>query len=602
MYFKHTPFDEVMIWVDALSALQDLIKISAKYKGKNNYSIGERWYGKLISSTKALLEADFECILENNQINLTEKGEENLNSHLMRLIKRIGGLNYLEYSLFNYQKRGFYDREFARYWIKREYKDHGMTHVPTKPFGLLFQLSVIDARYYKYLGKNFIDDIQELEKIALDFSIILEIDAKIGIGSTFRWKDPINNIYHYLIYNTVFIPDQMKPSHAILILKALYSPFDDSILKEKQNWGLSDLISLANFLEICKPGLQLIKVSALRKQFPHMSDLGWKSLIEANAHAQKAINLDYQPFKNLLDRENYSRINFYKKPLIQLDTENLVLVDASFCLDSINHVMFSALSSNGYSKNQILSKMGHSLEKFVVDMFRQKEFNVTVGIHKKSQGETDLLIESEMTVFLFEIKKTYRAQSTSWGHHISMLEDLTKGLAHSQAQMLRAERALRSKEGLQFTKPKPVSVYLGKRKLVRITLTLHDFGALHHPMNARNCVMALADAQFESTSTDYQNQLKGINSFTRRLEKELLSTVNVLIQPENVKEEDWNHHKFEELKHETVFLNLQHLMNILDQCKNIQDFEKEFFRLDRTSFGTHDLLWEWVYARSRSIG
>jgi hypothetical protein len=261
--------------------------------------------------------------------------------------------------------------------------------------------------------------------------------------------------------------------------------------------------------------------------------------------------------------------------------------------------MFSVLRDSGLKPNRILSEMGHYFEQFVLNQFKKRGIEVKCGKHLDDKGETDLIVETDSTIFLFEVKKTYRSQHTSWGHSVYMLEDLTKGLAYSQCQLLRTEQKLRSQKQLKIKKPLPFTLSLNNRRIVRITVTLDDFGALHDPVNARNFLMAMADAQFSVVQESWNKRIDGINSAARKLANQLIETVKHVVVPSTVSPDKIEEIRWDIVKHETKFVSVQQLMNILDHCSSAQDFETEIMRNDRVTLGIHDPLWEWWFSKTR---
>lgn len=227
-----------------------------------------------------------------------------------------------------------------------------------------------------------------------------------------------------------------------------------------------------------------------RCQMGSIQKKSWNHLLTCMTHTRGA-NKNFEPFL-LETTETFGAMDFYKKPFLLLKDGSRVLLPPCFCINSVGHVLFAALIEAGKTANEICTQLGYATESFAHALLKNNGIPFISGKYKTIaglDGELDMVLETSSTVFLFEVKKTSRSDGMSWGVGMSIVKDLARGLARSQTQLLCAEGELRRQGLISLQDKKKSQIQLNNREIVRITLTLHDFGALHSPIHAQKCLI-----------------------------------------------------------------------------------------------------------------
>jgi hypothetical protein len=598
------PCSESDEWTECLLAIRDYYSIyekasfDAKVKqiNQNNSPFAEH-YTPLKDAWQYAISKNFEIEFSQTQLSLTERGARKFSRHISSLMEKIGAQNYVEYLTTHTQ----FNDQFGRYNITRHTKQHGIVakkiHIP---YGWLFQLAAMHVQLRPILSNK--DFITELEIAATHYGILHELDSQAGIAALFGWEDLVKKTYDFIVFDSAFLIKQLKPKYAVKIVEKLYSYYENQKLKSTFGWELADLVAVGHFLAICYPGPQPLERKMLSDRCPHLDKAALSSLLKYLSHAKSEVNQGYMPFFDPLNEENYQKLNFYKKPLIALSHDKFLLLEASWCLDGLGHVMYQALLDAGHDKGKIHSDMGYAHEELVEDLFNSRGWQFSQGKHSQqgSNGETDLALETKDTIFIFELKKCSLSDSSSWGNSLRMFQDLSKSLLKSQTQLLKAQQILLNNNCFQLANQP--NIELNGREIRRVSVSLHDFGAIHSSTIIGDYLIHIAQAIFnvpDGTPTDI---IKGINSQAKKLFVELEKTVELFVQPPNLKpykkldnsgdfqtiEETWNSDKWNKIKFETLFLSLPQLMTLLDLSESPDAFAELIKSTQRISDGRMD--------------
>jgi hypothetical protein len=205
------------------------------------------------------------------------------------------------------------------------------------------------------------------------------------------------------------------------------------------------------------------------------------------------------------------------KPFILFNSQFLLLPTASVLGPALFEAAFAALKS--ISTDQEISKLrGDGTERVAKHVFAKGGFqptfeNAKYRLGEVGAGECDLVFEDEENIVLVECKAKALTRGAMTGTQGEALLDFSGGLFASQAQALRHERILRSVGAITFLDGGRLE--FRDRRIVRLTLTLLDHGALQDRWLLRNVYNALLSAQV-SCAADYPKK-KQVDDFNAHL-------------------------------------------------------------------------------------
>ncbi len=295
----------------------------------------------------------------------------------------------------------------------------------------------------------------------------------------------------------------------------------DAELRRRLGWSVADAVRLARSLnELAAPGPRVVPVEAL--VMAGMDRQVNSSILPFVAHKEREPNRNYRsPFEA-------TGPDIIFKPLILFDRQFLLLPTASVLGPALFEVTFVALKS--ISTDQEISNLrGDATERLTKHVFAKRGFqptfeNAKYELGQLGAGECDLVFEDEENIVLVKCKAKALTRGAMTGTQGEALLDFSGGLFASQAQALRHERILRSVGSITFVDGRRLE--FRDRRIVRLTVTLLDHGALQDRWMLRNVYNALLSVQVSCAANypkkkqvdDFNAHLKLFQQETRLLE------------------------------------------------------------------------------------
>ncbi len=478
-------------WKEAIALLKELVNTSTYYIPEEKRELRDAYpkeYDTANCVLKLMKQYSWKVSIDASNNIFIEKGVETTTKQIELWVKSIGGITLIE-RIFDFLGASrFYNELMLRYLVGRSTSMTAFEHKPDIPIGYLLNIAV------KYPYKK------ESERTNEILSQIFDTSAQL-CNALFQSQ-------HYSILEFLFSSGLQlrKLSTDISVYDSVYSfPQGDIPTEIETIKGLLDFVSPADFLKHCGFSLEsLIKLMEYiyaQCKCAHLPITVHKStasksleipkgeskpLFELLSHQPNAINTKYVVPSDL------SGTNFWHKPLIEINSNTYYLINKTWCAKAFYECISVKLRSISNFDNSV----GLSIESYLKYKCREKGITYSAGKYEQSGifGECDLVIETDSTIILFEIKKkilTYRAQS---GSDVDILIDLASSLLDSQIQASRTELLLLEHGSIRLNdevENRSHVLSLKGRKVERVSISHFDFRGFHDRLFLTNFLSTL---------------------------------------------------------------------------------------------------------------
>lgn len=321
----------------------------------------------------------------------------------------------------------------------------------------------------------------------------------------------LHDVEPYSVYETMLPP---KPGKLITVLNEI-STFDELFsipqcepsviqrlledLRESTpapeatvalQWSMNDALQLWNLL------LQLVQHS-IRSTF--VSRKLFRGYLVSRV-GQKAAEGLMQSF--IIQRANAEY--YFPSDAYSADTRDCCLVEASgnrYWLPGqllLAPAFFSRLiGARAKHSLDFNGQMGKAFEVYLVKRMLALGISCRYGdvqgtTKSSTAGDIDLLLETEDTVGLFELKKKTLCRASTAGSGVQLIIDLAHGLVRGATQIAKHEITLIRSGELKFRDGPPL--VLNGRRIIKGVISLADFGGLHDAAIVRNMLRGLTGA------------------------------------------------------------------------------------------------------------
>jgi hypothetical protein len=517
---------------------------------------------------------------KNHELFISEESYELINTKIHEHCKLIGGKNLLK-TLFNYLSPEYKSGPGRFVGLRNIYVNQQATKAEV-PYGYLL---AIGARHVGDKGnKEHNDHFLSLLMLCRDLTTIFEIQIYS------QWETlylPPHKFVRFLQesvwYDNLISFSQIKSQYAKLLLIRLSRSFIENNLTSNE-LKLRDIHRVANSLI----GLAKDKVASsanirtIAKHSKTPEYLAERIMKEFLSFQPGEVNttLQFPPVSDDID--------YYFKPAIATNGEYYLYPKSICSLGALNSVLnvISAPNKQRSQQNDIL--LGYEVEDFLREEFLKKQITISFGAKKDKNGndvfECDLIVETNKTLFIFEIKKKGLTRKAMSGDEVSLLSDLADSLMFSHKQAMNIEYQLKNNTSIELThKDKKSTVKLGDRKIKRISVSLNDFGALQDKITLQRILLHATDTTLIHPEDKIDKDLKKWREHTSEIRR--LAEING--------EYDGNGHPF----HDSFFMSIPQIMTILSHSKNGDEFESDMLFLNSMTMGTRSFYREYFQGK-----
>lgn len=218
-------------------------------------------------------------------------------------------------------------------------------------------------------------------------------------------------------------------------------------------------------------------------------------------------------------------------------------------------------------------------EKYKVDAQKRAYLDI-----KNEEGECDLIIETNSTIFFCEIKKKGITKYSASGNDLSLLNDVAGSLLSSQIQIGNHEAIIRKYGKIEFKSGKKVE--LNNRGIQRVSISLFDYQGFQD-----QSIIDSLGSLFSSKLSIKDNDKEKMDILDNIQKK--IQTLNKQYSLESMKYYTGLRRPFSNIRYFSAF----QILEILENCKSNDDFEKEINVTLSSSDGSRN--WYSQYKRMR---
>ena len=493
---------------DHREAWQEAILIGRAFSALNQFPFSNARAKAVAEAAIRLKQLGYIFTIESGQFHFKRTNMENIVGEIEKNLQQLGGLDALSYIMRI--AIATYNYAYEQFLFGRVYAKGLGDRPPAIPIGLLYNIAVkLPVR--PPIASNPSAAWHKALALARDLVVMLDLEpysqfAFLGMDAP-RLESGLRQVAHY---DHCFSLRQWHLSFTPEFLALFFGDSFDAELRRRLGWSVADAVRLARSLnDLAAPAPRVVPFEAF--VMAGMDRQVISSMLPFFAHKEREANRNYRsPF-------DATGPDIIFKPLILFDRQFLLLPTASVLGPALFEATFVALKSIGTDK-EISNLRGEATERLTKHVFAKRGFqptfeNAKYELGQLGAGECDLIFEDEENIVLVECKAKALTRGAMTGTQGEALLDFSSGLFASQAQALRHERILRSVGSITFVDGRRLE--FRNRRIVRLTVTLVDHGALQDRWMLRNVYNALLSAQV-SCAANYPKK-KQVDDFNANL-------------------------------------------------------------------------------------
>ncbi len=502
-------------------------------------------------------------------------------------IERLGGL--LGSSLLrNIVKslRPQYSSFSGRFKVGRDGKTLQVDAKPELPLAYLYQLGI---RFFNHpknalAGENEFYRLIELVSCGI---AVLDVTTNHMALMFSRPSDIMEIMQKSLVYDSVFLLPQAKVAHVQIFLTWLLSHQPFSQLKDTQGLSTEAILNTSQMLlAYCEQASCDELGAILPKYAAYATGLDVeqaKGLLEnVFTHVKGAnLKLSFPP--------NDLHVDSAFRPILKADG-HLIMQPPSLAARAILNASLEWCRAQ-WKKNSgdtFDESLGKAFELFVREQFTNHGVLAMHGSYRKgkTEGECDLVVESEKSVIFFELKSKVLTRKSRTGDDISALVDLADSLVRPQAQAMERQAFLHEHGQMQLTSSEANYLIEKKdREVFRVSLTRGELGSLHDRPFLQKFLIAGCVSSFSTIDPKRQAELANLISWFSRFNN----------AAKRADQRDFSQHF--PFSH-SWSLSIFQLLLLLERTEDSASFTKELIRTRNMVTPTRDFYTEYEYMLS----
>lgn len=526
------------------------------FKSKDDYP---DTYNKEIEFSKAcsrLSEQGVSFCFEKDNIFISKDSHDLVLQIIDGFIEEIGGMLILDYTFRMLET--VYEPTQERFHIYRK-TTQGVDYIqPENPWGYLIALGVKNLnRLPKTTGQknvaNFLSFLQFIKDIIATF----EIQPYIVWESIYvDDMKTVEFLQENILYDNLISFFQLKSEHALKIISAVNDHWSQ-VNVESLGFSLKDVIKVGHAIiesSNTKHITQITK-SKISKKCGLQSSLTNK-VIDSIYVNKNSLELGFPPSSEAIEH--------LASPLSIFQGIYLALPKPITSLAVLNTILNHISRPDGVFNNAQDSSVGKFIEEFVYTQVKQRGVNCFRGdyitLDKKIKGDCDLLIKADGYIYIFEMKKKALTRKAMSGTDYQIIKDLADSVMRSQSQCAKIEYVLLNDKKLTLTENgRNVTIPYNGERVVKVSLSLHDFGALQDKIILSTILKLSLRVKFSAEDSEASGKLASWKQYVDIFEDYTSKSQGL----RKIKDEQFMDY---------MFMSIPQLLTILDNVSNENDF------------------------------
>lgn len=514
----YRPFEDKEEWLSALSLLKDLfIQFPLSYNVEDDEFQYSYIKEKEISKAGIFFKNSGYNLVQNvHGLQLDTDSCTQWISKVKDNIKKLGGKEVIHH-IFKFLNK-YYDKNLSRYRLYRRTGGILDPVIPADPFGYILNLAI----QYIYKEDQNAFDVNEMQKLCIEckhFATLKGVQPYNMIDDTFYDSSNfIEGLVTSITYDSIYTFQQIDYRHIPFILTELFSWIDKSKFEEKFNFSIEQYISVTEALFKLKYDFSNWFTSK-EIQVGFSNDRLEKILL-CMSHENNLINNGFD------FPEDYSKVNFYNKPLVKFD-HYYYLADKNWCAVSFINC-FAYMCSTIYKKEEnFWGTLGFETETVIKRKLDSKNIDYKHGEYDINgiQGQCDLVIEDERRIVFIEVKNKNLTLDARSGNDIKIITDLLYSIVSEMEQAGRHKVRLLREGKIDF-KNNDTNIIHNDRDIERVGITFDDYGFIQSKMSVLELLKNISISRlyfYGDIDIKSQNKLNQIIEDFQKNIQELLS-------------------------------------------------------------------------------
>ena len=462
---------------------------------------------------------------------------------------------------------------------------------PNLPYGLIYQLSLkfIHLKCQYKDREKFSKAYDDFINSSVKYVSLFELQNYGHDFDTF-FMDSSQNLLDKLqaivLTDSFFKIEQYIPKDVFKFLHLLISRYENESAYSSE---IKKFKSMVNFIKI---KLQQQNSEFSPHEIPNNIDEKFLNLFVFNKVNQNFINWN-----------DFDKLDFNEKCLILLENRYVIL-PSEFSLISLYRILINILEKNTANIKKLRSELGTHIEEFIREEMEKKGFNgiysreysvdpqerTILGINSKKL-ECDVLLQSNNYIAFMEMKKKELTKISRKGNIVFILNDLALSLLDSQKQANRHMRYIKEFNKIKFDETdslKEIEVTLNQREIIKISVSSLDYLSLHSKTIFHRFLSLLYNKEIILTEPASQEECDAVRKFN-------ISNQDYSKELNNI------HSDFQLIEqngfYNTFYLNMFHLLYLINQCDNIDEFFSRLISVRGVILNYKDIYHELSYMK-----
>lgn len=568
-----TSFEDEEKWKNAISTSLDYNLIIKRVKNHRELKQEYLRHYNVSKSARYFQNEGFDILLKDGKFLVPINGLMKVCEDIEIRMKLIGGEKFTEMLFSSFYQNRLYNEKLERFFLNRKLGYNREN--PLSPFGYLlnlgakytfFNVTIDNPRLINYIFHSIIEKAEYLVAI---YNI-----QPYNSDQDWNVDNITDSIREIALFGSVFSINQLKPSHVSRILKGLFSWVDPEEMELTFGGELNQIVHLINKILSLSNNIKPLTFK--------IEDLGIK-----NADNNSLKMLDAISIPGRLVNKNFhlpdDKPSFIFKPPIIKNGDEYVLLNSSWRSPNFYESMMSKLREK--HKN-LDDKIGLIFEDYVKQELSKKGITCLSGKYKagKKEPQCDIVIEDENNIVFIEIKKKALTSASRAGDDIKLIIDLSKSILDAHLQTGNHELFLKKNEYIEFENKK--KLYLKGRFVIRVALTLLDFGSFQDRVILSELFKILSNSNLQVKNAEYKSQIKKISGKMSKFREQCI----------NLTGDDGFYMQMAFFN--CFFLSLPQLIMLIDDSTDNESFIQNLKGTMGITNGSYDYYYEYTFLNS----